>query len=120
MEDIPGYRHLLALIAQDGNITHAIPLYTELYLEESQGISTKAAQPGTVLDFDKVNTDMVKAMRQAAAESTDEILLGSGSATADGTETQNTWSKLYVYSCGYCGGSSAFRDRSGGKKQITQ
>lgn len=53
MEDIPGYRHLLALIAQDGNITHAIPLYTELYLEESQGISTKAAQPGTVLDFDK-------------------------------------------------------------------
>ncbi len=70
MEDIPGYRHLLALDRfQDGNITHAIPLYTELYLEESQGISTKAAQPGTVLDFDKVNTDMVKALRQAAAES---------------------------------------------------
>lgn len=93
VEDVPGYRHILALIAQDGNITHAIPLYTELYLEESQGISTKAAQPGTVLDFDKVNTDMVKAMQQAAAESTDEILLGSGSAAAGATETQNTWSK---------------------------
>lgn len=44
VEDVPGYRHILALIAQDGNITHAIPLYTELYLEESQGISTKAEE----------------------------------------------------------------------------
>ena len=108
VEDVPGYRHILALIAQDGEITHAIPLYTELYLEESQGISTKAAQPGTVLDFDKVNTDMVKAMQQAAAESTGEILLGSGSATADGTETQNTWSKYTLIVAGIAAAAVLF------------
>ena len=51
---------------------------------------------------------MVKALRQAAAESTDEILLGSGSATADGTEMQHTWSKYTLIVAGIAAAAVLF------------
>lgn len=51
---------------------------------------------------------MVKAMQQAAAESTGEILLGSGSATADGTETQHTWSKYTLIVAGIAAAAVLF------------
>ena len=52
-------------------------------------MSSNAAQHGTVLDFDIVNTDTVKALQQEAAERADEVLLDSDSAAAEVTETSD-------------------------------